>query len=268
MHQQQVIFESSPAYIIVCAILALGIAFLLYRWNTAFPWTKNWNRLLFAFRFILAFLLMFLLLGPIVKQVNNLFEKPLAVILFDNSSSLREANDTTVLNQVVQKLKASKEKLEDQGYDVRISDLDNETEDPKFNANMSDRANALRKISSRYEGKKIESVVSALHFVRAFEHGGFELEIPRLALRAGDCRRRAQFSRTRPVHHQTRHHAHHHFLDVCREGKARVGQRTLYGDAFNRRSPILISGGNRRPVQHCEQNEVLQARLSGKLWQL
>ena len=159
MHQQQVIFESSPAYIIVCAILALGVAFLLYRWSTAFPWTKNWNRLLFTFRFILAFLLMFLLLGPIVKQINNLFEKPLTVILFDNSSSLREANDTTVLNQVVQKLKDSKEKLEDQGYDVRMSDLDNETEDPKFNANMSDLANALRKISSRYEGKKIESVV-------------------------------------------------------------------------------------------------------------
>jgi hypothetical protein len=159
MHQQQVIFESSPAYIIVCIIVAIGIAFVLYRKTAAFPWNKTWKRVLFGLRFILAFSLMFLLLGPIVKQINNLFEKPLTVILFDNSSSLREANDTIALNQLVKKIQASKASLEEKGFDVRISDLNHEVQTPTFNAVTSDLNNALKKISSRYEGKKIESVV-------------------------------------------------------------------------------------------------------------
>ena len=95
MHQQNIIFESSPAYIIVCIVLALGFAFLLYK--TKHPWSKTWNRILFGARAILAFLLAFLLLGPIVKQINNIFEKPFFVVLYDNSVSVREAVDSTTL---------------------------------------------------------------------------------------------------------------------------------------------------------------------------
>ena len=73
MHQQNVIFESSPAYIFVCLVVAVGFAYLLYK--RKHPWTKTWNRILFGARALLAFLLAFLLLGPIVKQVNNIFEK-------------------------------------------------------------------------------------------------------------------------------------------------------------------------------------------------
>src|SRR5687767_11960263 len=103
MHQQQIILESSPAYILVCLILAFGMAFLLYR-TTSYPWSKTWNRILFAFRTTLAFLLLFLLLGPIVRQINNLFEKPLVVIVYDNSASVKEASDTVMLKGVEQQL--------------------------------------------------------------------------------------------------------------------------------------------------------------------
>ncbi|RAV99736.1 hypothetical protein [Pseudochryseolinea flava] len=159
MHQQQVIFESSPAYIFVCIGLAVSIAFVLYRWSPSFPWNKKWNRALFALRFFLAFFLMFLLLGPIVKQINNLFEKPLAIILFDNSSSVHAVMDTTKVNDLVEKIKSSREQLEEHGFDVRIADLNNETENPRFVGTTSDLNNALRKVSMRYEGKKIENVV-------------------------------------------------------------------------------------------------------------
>src|SRR5688500_2333215 len=98
MHQQNIIFESSPLYIIVCIIAAIGFAFLLYR--SKHPWSKRWNRILFGFRTVLAFLLAFLLLGPIVKQINNIFEKPYFIVLFDNSVSVRETGDSTMLQQI------------------------------------------------------------------------------------------------------------------------------------------------------------------------
>jgi hypothetical protein len=158
MHQQQIILESSPAYILVCLILAFGMAFLLYR-TTSYPWSKTWNRILFAFRTTLAFLLLFLLLGPIVRQINNLFEKPLVVVVYDNSASVKEASDTVMLKGVEQQLSSTREAWQEKGYDVRINDLNGEITRPVYSASTSDLNSALKKVASRYEGKKIEGVV-------------------------------------------------------------------------------------------------------------
>ena len=98
MQHQNIIFESSPAYIILCILVAIGFAFLLYK--AKHPWSKLWNRILFAVRAGLAFLLAFLLLGPIVKQINTIFEKPFFIVLYDNSVSVKEAVDSTLLTRV------------------------------------------------------------------------------------------------------------------------------------------------------------------------
>lgn len=158
MNQQQVILESSPAFIFLCLVLAAGLSYLLYRKTTS-PWSKTWNRILFGLRFVLSFILMFLLLGPIVKQFNNLLEKPLVIVLYDNSSSIQETNDSTTLNQLTQTLSETAEAWKEKGYDVRVSDLQSETTRPVFTANSSDLTSALRKITARYEGKKIDAVV-------------------------------------------------------------------------------------------------------------
>jgi hypothetical protein len=158
MNQQQVIFESSPFFIVLCVILALGLSYLLYR-TTAYPWSKTWNRILFVLRTVLSFALMFLLLGPIVKQFHNLFEKPLVVILYDNSSSIKEVNDSTALRTLTTALSQTAEAWTEKGYEVRVSDLQSEIESPVFTANTSDLNSALKKINARYEGKKIDAVV-------------------------------------------------------------------------------------------------------------
>src|ERR1044072_7682616 len=104
MDQQRIIIESSPVYILLCLVLALGFAYLLYRTNH--PWSKMWHRILFAARMVLAFFLMFLLLGPIFKQINNLFENPLFIVLYDHSASVKEATDTTAIQHLTQQLDA------------------------------------------------------------------------------------------------------------------------------------------------------------------
>ena len=157
MHQQNIIFESSPGYIIVCIAVALGFALLLYK--TKHPWSKTWNRILFGMRALLAFLLAFLLLGPIVKQINNIFEKPFFVVLYDNSVSVREAVDSTIRTNLETEVNELSAVLRDQGYEVKLNNLEGEEiEAPDFQGERSDITGALKRIANRYEGSRIGGV--------------------------------------------------------------------------------------------------------------
>src|SRR5690606_23059054 len=158
MEQQRIIFESSPAYILVCLAVGVGYALLLYR--TTHPWPVLINRVLFGMRAVLAFLLAFLLLGPIIRQITNFTEKPLFVILRDNSGSVIEATDSVTRVAVADELRVLSESLEDKGYEVAFTDLDGrETAEPEFNARVTDLHGALEHVTNRYEGKKFGGVL-------------------------------------------------------------------------------------------------------------
>ena len=105
---------------------------------------------------------MFLLLGPIVKQVNNLFEKPFFVIVYDNSISVKEASDSTQIQLLESKLKETASLLRDKGYEVRTTDLQGQEIDaPEFNSPMSDLSGALKKITNRFESNQVGGVILA-----------------------------------------------------------------------------------------------------------
>ena len=158
MDQQRIILESSPAYILVCLALALGFAFLMYQQKG--PWSKTWNRILFGIRAVLAFLLMFLLLGPIVKQVNNLFEKPLLVFLYDTSSSMKEGTDSISIRKISNQLSEAIKDANEKGFDTKINNLyGDEGSLQKLNESTSDLSGGLKKITNQYEGRNIHAVV-------------------------------------------------------------------------------------------------------------
>jgi hypothetical protein len=119
----------------------------------------NW--VLFTMRALLASFLAFLLLGPIVKQINNLFEKPLFVVLHDNSASIKEATDSVTRNALKQKIQATTEALENKGYETSVQNLAGERieGDFQYNASLSDLNSALKRISSRYEGRNVAGVI-------------------------------------------------------------------------------------------------------------
>ncbi|HPM29622.1 MAG TPA: VWA domain-containing protein [Chryseolinea sp.] len=158
MDQQRIILESSPAYLLVCLALALGFAFLMYQIKG--PWTKTWKWILFGMRAVLAFFLMFLLLGPIVKQINNLFEKPVLVFLYDTSSSVKEGSDSTSIQKLSDQLSETVKAANEKGFDTRISNLNgDEGSLQKLNETTSDLSGGLKKISNQYEGRNIHAVV-------------------------------------------------------------------------------------------------------------
>src|SRR6185503_6785198 len=86
------IFETSPYYFLVCLAIGVGYAFVLY--TSRHSWTKFWNRSLFVLRMVLVTALTLLLLGPLLKQTDNIFEKPSVVFLVDNSRSVKETVNT------------------------------------------------------------------------------------------------------------------------------------------------------------------------------
>ena len=84
---QRIILESAPELVLVCILVGLAYAAIQY-FRTRHPWSAGMNSVLFGIRAILAFFLSFLLLGPIVKQISNIYEKPAFIIVRDNSASI------------------------------------------------------------------------------------------------------------------------------------------------------------------------------------
>lgn len=157
---QQVVFDSSPAFLLVCLLLAIGLAWLLYR--AAHPWSKTWNRILLALRALLLFMLLFLLLGPIVRQINNIFEKPLFIVVRDDSESIAAVTDSAALQSLSQQLDVTRQMLTEKGFEVVSTDLEGEpSEDERYAAAVTDLNGALRKVANRFEGRKVAGVLLA-----------------------------------------------------------------------------------------------------------
>lgn len=156
---QRIILESAPEFVALCIIAGLVYAGIQY-YRTKHPWSRGINTLLFAARAILAFFLAFLLLGPIVKQISNIYEKPAFVILRDNSSSIGEATDSTVRRTLQQKITETAELLENKGYESEIQTLtDDESTSFDYLAQSSDINGALKRVANRYEGKNVAGVI-------------------------------------------------------------------------------------------------------------
>lgn len=159
MDHQRLILDTSPIFVIVCGLVAAGVAYLLY--NTKNPWPKEWNYAFFAVRFLITFLLLFLLLGPVVRQISNYFEKPLFIVLYDHTSSVAQTTDSIQLLRLQEQLKQTREELDEQGFDVQMVNLDGDEIDGRvlYSGEKSDLHTALKNIVHENEGRNINGVI-------------------------------------------------------------------------------------------------------------
>ncbi len=151
---QKLIFEYSPIYFLLCTALGAGYAWLLY--TTRYNWSKNVNRGLFALRAIVVTALLLLLLGPILKQAENIIERPSIVVLIDNSRSVKETSDTTSIISAVREIS---ETLTKENRDVERRTLAGSTDSIRFQALTSDLTSGLRDAIGNYEGKNLAGIV-------------------------------------------------------------------------------------------------------------
>jgi len=105
---------------------------------------------------VLATALLLLLLGPILKQIENIFEKPSLVFLIDNSRSIKETSDSAKIISAMRRAGAA---LSDQKRVISWSNLSGNSDSIYFNGSASDLSSALRETINRYEGKNLEGIV-------------------------------------------------------------------------------------------------------------
>lgn len=155
---QRLLFESSPLFIFLCAGVALGYAYLLYK--TRHTWSKTINRILFGLRAVLVFFLAILLLGPVLKLITNQFEKPTWVYLVDSSSSIADVLDSVNRQKLIQDVNASREAISELGYDTKLFDLaGNELNRAEFNSPASDLNRGIQNIVHQFEGRNLAGLV-------------------------------------------------------------------------------------------------------------
>jgi hypothetical protein len=150
----------------VCLLLGLTYAWLLYRQPVSLD--KKFRYLLFTFRAITVSFIALLLLSPLVRSVSYNPQKPLILILQDNSQSVAMFNKPApqggeIPGKFVNDLSRLKQQLGDQ-YDVREFHFNNDLNSglsATFNGKQTDISKALNQLNERFVNQNIGAVVLA-----------------------------------------------------------------------------------------------------------
>lgn len=147
---------------IACLLPALLYAWLLYRQPISLA--NKFRYILFAFRALAVFILSFLLLAPLVESVNYQPQKPLVLILQDNSESVKlfqpKTSEIERLNNDLGQIKST---LGD-NYDVREFNFDRALHNGlsnKFNGKQTNISAALKQLNDQFVNQNIGAIVLA-----------------------------------------------------------------------------------------------------------
>jgi hypothetical protein len=147
------------------ACLAAGItyAWLLYRKPVNLA--KPYRYMLFGFRSIAVFLIAFLLLSPLLRSVSYNPQKPLILVLQDNSQSVQSFQSPSGenLDSVATHISALKNQLGND-YDVREFHFNRDLSDgltKDFNGKQTDISNAMKQLNDRFVNQNVGAVIIA-----------------------------------------------------------------------------------------------------------
>jgi len=146
------------------ACLALGLLYarLLYRQPVSLSNTFRYS--LFAVRALTVSIIAFLLLAPLLKSVTLQPQKPLILIVQDNSESIKLFQDPSYkINSLPGDLDKVKTTLGD-NYEVHEFNFDRTLHDGlsnKFNGKQTDISAALKTLNDRYVNQNIGAIILA-----------------------------------------------------------------------------------------------------------
>lgn len=160
MRDIEVLFDSSPWYIVLCLIAGAAYAFLLYQKKG--PWSQNINKFLATLRFVVVSLIFLLVLGPFIRMVKNITEDPSIVFAIDNSLSITESLDSLTIYQILDSLDGINTKLQEKNYHTEVYTFNGPQksfEHIRFDSHSTNLNQLLTNIQSSYEGRKLSGVV-------------------------------------------------------------------------------------------------------------
>ncbi|MCU0324798.1 MAG: VWA domain-containing protein [Spirosomaceae bacterium] len=160
MVKSELVFQSSPWFILLCLLIGGIYAFVLYQRKNNFSKVQNWA--LSALRGGLVSIVCFLLLNPLLRSNKSIIEKPTVVVAIDNSSSML-TNGKSKLDNLKAKIAEIKSDIESKNGSVEYQLL-NETDEIdlqnlKFDQKNTNLSALLSNIKNNYEGRNLTDVI-------------------------------------------------------------------------------------------------------------
>ncbi|WP_051189553.1 hypothetical protein [Daejeonella oryzae] len=149
-------------WLIACIALGIAYAFLLYPLNSKLDKKVKYG--LFAIRALVVSVLSFLLFAPLLKTLSKTLEKPLIILVQDNSASIKvsKAPDFDP-GKFLKQYKNISEELSKE-YEVREFNFDMQVRDglkAEYNGQLSNISEVFRMINDRYANRNIGAVLIA-----------------------------------------------------------------------------------------------------------
>ena len=160
----QIITNFSWVGIAVCIALGAAYAIVLYALGKRHQMSAKTRLLLAVLRFLAVFLISFLLLSPMLKTSVTETEKPVVVLLQDNSQSIVLNKDSAYYrNEYLLNFNDLHNSLSDK-YAVEVFSFGGSLQngfDGTYNQPTSDISLALNEIQDMYKGRNVGAVVLA-----------------------------------------------------------------------------------------------------------
>ncbi len=160
---QQLVFEYSGWYVLICLLVAFTAAFFLYFRTNEMPESyASWKFGLAFLRFISVFIIALLLLSPLWRRNITKLQKPILVIAQDASTSVGDflkKNDLDYLSQLNKMVDNLKKDYQVETFSFGEK-MVNELPD-KFSDRVTNMSELLEELSTRFAGSKIGGVVLA-----------------------------------------------------------------------------------------------------------
>ena len=155
------VFQNSPWLILICIIIGLSYAWLLYSGKNTF--NKTTKNILFGLRAFLVSVLVFLLINPLLKSNETVELKPKVILAVDNSSSLSilPASSKGSLKSIIN---AFQNRLAVEGLDVEIRNIEKNqlitnADSLNFDAAQTDFGTFFNSLKEEFDGQNLQKVV-------------------------------------------------------------------------------------------------------------
>ncbi len=157
-------FQYPAWFLILCALLGLGYALLLYYRDTTFrEQAPNLHRWLGVLRWLTVTILSALLLSPLLKSILTETKKPVVVLAQDASESIGTALQGPALEQYKQDWQSLRDAL-NEDYEVHELSFGNTVREGvnfEFPDKVSNLSLALRDVYDRYGAQNLGAVIMA-----------------------------------------------------------------------------------------------------------
>lgn len=161
--KSEIIFQSSPWFILLCLVLGAVYAFLMYQKKYSFSTPQRW--LLAAVRTLVVAVISFLLLSPLLKSEEATVIPPTVVLAVDNSASMLLGNAAKATEHR-KNIQVLVENLSKKGVQVAIKTLSDgvsnevtDTENIQFDQQNTNLSQLVGRLKSDYEGQNLTDVI-------------------------------------------------------------------------------------------------------------